>query len=120
MAPNSRAMFIESGVETENLERAEEAIYSQLHALQRGDLTEEELLSAQLALQNSLRSATDSLPAIEGLSLGQLFGGHVLSPEESIRQLMSYTKEQVVEAARRLRPAVVYTLKGGSVHEAEG
>ncbi len=79
MAPNSRAMFIESGVETENLERAEEAIYSQLHALQRGDLTEEELLSAQLALQNSLRSATDSLPAIEGLSLGQLFGGHVLS-----------------------------------------
>ena len=82
MAPNSRAMFIESGVETENLERAEEAIYSQLHALQRGDLTEEELLSAQLALQNSLRSATDSLPAIEGLSLGQLFGGHVLSPEE--------------------------------------
>lgn len=120
MAPNSRAMFIESGVETENLERAEEAIYSQLHALQRGDLTEEELLSAQLALQNSLRSATDSLPAIEGLSLGQLFGGHVLSPEESIRQLMSYTKEQVVEAARRLRPAVVYTLKGGGVYEAEG
>ena len=83
-------------------------------------MTEEELLSAQLALQNSLRSATDSLPAIEGLSLGQLFGGHMLSPEESIQQLMSYTKEQVVEAARRLRPAVVYTLKGGGVHEAEG
>ena len=120
MAPNSRAMFIESGVETENLERAEEAIYSQLHALQRGDLTEEELLSAQLALQNSLRSG-DGFPACyRGPLPRPAFRRARALSEESIQQLMSYTKEQVVEAARRLRPAVVYTLKGGGVHEAEG
>ena len=53
---NSRSMFIESGVETSNLEKAEEAIYGQLSALQKGELTEEELLSAKLAYCNSLRS----------------------------------------------------------------
>ena len=116
MAANSRAMFIESGVETENLSRAEEAILEQLQALQRGELTEEELLSAKLALKNSLRSVRDSLTAMESSYLGQVFGGHVLSPEESAEKLMTYTREQVAEAARRLRLSAVYTLKGGAVH----
>ena len=62
---NSRALFISSGVETENLRRTEEAIYQQIEALQRGELSEEELLSAKLALCNSNRSVTDSLFAIE-------------------------------------------------------
>ncbi|MGI6255204.1 MAG: EF-P 5-aminopentanol modification-associated protein YfmF [Acutalibacter sp.] len=116
MASNSRAMFIESGVETDNLQRAEEAILEQLNALQRGEVTEEELLSAKLALKNSLRSARDSLTAMESAYLGQVFSGHVLSPEESAEKLMTYTGEQVAEAARRLRLAAVYTLKGGAVH----
>ncbi len=116
MAANSRAMFIESGVETENLPQTEAAILEQLSALQRGELTEEELLSAKLALQNSLRSVRDSLSAMENSYLGQVFGGHVLSPEASAEKIMTYTREQVTEAAKRLRPAAVYTLKGVAVH----
>lgn len=116
MAANSRAMFIESGVETENLQQAEAAIMDQISALQRGELTEEELLSAKLALQNSMRSVQDSLSAMENAYLGQVFGGHVMSPEASAEQIMTYSREQVTEAARRLRPAAVYTLKGGAVH----
>lgn len=113
---NSRAMYIESGVETENLERAEEAIQEQLQALQRGELTEEELLSAKLALKNSLRSVGDSLYQVENWYLGQYFGGLVLSPEEAADRLMTYTRDQVVEVAGRLYPASVYTLKGDRSH----
>ena len=80
------------------------------------ELTEEELLSAKLALQNSMRSVQDSLSAMENAYLGQVFGGHVMSPEASAEQIMTYSREQVTEAARRLRPAAVYTLKGGAVH----
>ena len=113
---NSRSMFIESGVETSNLEKAEEAIYGQLSALQKGELTEEELLSAKLAYCNSLRSINDSLPAMESAYLGQVFSGLVLPQEESIARVMSCTKEQVVEAANRLVPGAVFTLKGSGVH----
>ncbi|MFR3237631.1 MAG: EF-P 5-aminopentanol modification-associated protein YfmF [Acutalibacter sp.] len=116
LAANSRSMFIESGVETSNLEKAEEAIYGQLSALQKGELTEEELLSAKLAYCNSLRSINDSLPAMESAYLGQVFSGLVLPREESIARVMSCTKEQVVEAANRLVPGAVFTLKGSGVH----
>ena len=116
MGAGNRAMFIESGVETANLERAEEAMCQQLAALQQGELTEEELLSAKLALVNSQRSVTDSLAAVEGSYLGQAFNGCVLSQEEAVQQILSYTREQVVEAAGRLRLAAVYTLKGGAQH----
>ena len=116
MGAGNRAMFIESGVETANLERAEEAICQQLAALQQGELTEEELLSAKLALVNSQRSVTDSLAAVEGSYLGQAFNGCVLSQEEAVQQILSYPREQVVEAAGRLRLAAVYTLKGGAQH----
>ena len=82
----------------------------------RDRLTEEELLSAKLALVNSQRSVTDSLAAVEGSYLGQAFNGCVLSQEEAVQQILSYTREQVVEAAGRLRLAAVYTLKGGAQH----
>ena len=84
--------------------------------MQQGELTEEELLSAKLALVNSQRSVTDSLAAVEGSYLGQAFNGCVLSQEEAVQQILSYTREQVVEAAGRLRLAAVYTLKGGAQH----
>ena len=84
--------------------------------MQQGELTEEELLSAKLALVNSQRSVTDSLAAVEGFYLGQAFNGCVLSQEEAVQQILSYTREQVVEAAGRLRLAAVYTLKGGAQH----
>ena len=38
------------------------------------------------------------------------------SQEEAVQQILSYTREQVVEAAGRLRLAAVYTLKGGAQH----
>ena len=113
---NSRALYIESGVETHNLERAEEAIADQLRALQRGQLTEDELLSAKLALRNSLQGVGDSLYQVEAWGLGQQFSGSPLSPQQAAQQLMTYTAEQVVEAAGRFYPASVFTLKGGELH----
>ena len=110
----NNAMFIESGVETENLERAEEAILAQLTAMQRGEVTEEELQYAKLYMRNSLRSVRDTLHRVEGWYLGRAFDQPDLSPERAADILMGYTVEDVVRAANRLEPAVVYKLKGGT------
>ena len=53
---------------------------------------------------------------MESAYLGQVFSGLVLPREESIARVMSCTKEQVVEAANRLVPGAVFTLKGSGVH----
>lgn len=109
----NRALFIESGVETENLDRAEEAILDQLHAMQRGEVTEDELRFAKLYMCNSLRSVKDSLHRVEGWYLSRTFDQPDQSPEQAAEILMKYTVDDVVQAANRLRPAVTYRLKGG-------
>ncbi len=110
--PLSRSLFIESGVETENIEKAEREIYTQLGQLQAGALTEEELSSAKLALCNSFRSVGDSLNAVENWYLSQAFSPEEITPEQAAEQVMSYSAAQVAEAARRVHPAAAFCLKG--------
>lgn len=108
----SRALYIESGVETENMEKAETEILNQLQLLQEGNITEEELLSAKLALCNSFRSVGDSLNAVEVWHLSQAFSEEAKTPEQAAAQVMSYTADQVAKAARKLKLAAAYSLKG--------
>lgn len=108
----SNSLFIESGVETENIEKAEVEILNQLHAMQKGDITEEELLSAKLALCNSFRSIGDSLGAVESWNLSQTFSTESVTPEQAAERIMNFTVEEIAEAAKRLELAVVYSLKG--------
>lgn len=110
---SSCSLTIDSGVDTANMDRTEEAIFQQIEAMQRGEVTEEELLYAKLALKNSMGSLQDSLHSVENWYLGRTFDLPGQTPEQAAELLMSYTVEDVVEAARRLEPAVVYRLKGG-------
>lgn len=113
----NNALFIESGVETENLDRAEEAILDQLTALQKGEVTEDELRHAQLYMCNGLRSVRDTLHRVEGWYLSRSFDQPDLSPEQAADILMKYTVDDVVQAANRLQPAVIYQLKGAESDE---
>ncbi len=111
----SRSLYIESGVETENLEKAENGILEQLNLLQAGKLTEEELSAAKLALCNSFRSVGDSLNAVETWYLSKSFAARQITPEEAAKQVMSYTADQVIEAANKVKLGAVYRLKGCEV-----
>lgn len=110
------SLFVDSGVETENLERAEQEILHQLALLQQGELDEEELLSAKLALCNSFRSVGDSLGAVENWNLGQVFEDAPFTPEEAAERIMRITTDEIVSAARRVKPAAVFALKGTGVN----
>lgn len=108
----SGALYVESGVETANLEKTEEAILAQLTTLQQGSVSEEELTFAKLALCNALHSVRDSLGAVESWYLSRVFDEPGQSPEMAAEQLLSYTVQDVVAAAQRLRLDTVYRLKG--------
>ncbi len=109
----NNAMFIESGVETDNLDRAEEAILAQITAMQKGEVSEDELKYAKLYMCNHLRAVEDSLHRVESWYMSRAFDQPDMSPEQAAGILTEYTVDDVVQAANRLQPAVVYKLKGG-------
>lgn len=109
----NNAMFIESGVETDNLDRAEEAILAQITAMQKGEVSEDELKYAKLYMCNHLRAVKDSLHRVESWYMSRAFDQPDMSPDQAAGILTEYTVDDVVQAANRLQPAVIYKLKGG-------
>lgn len=107
-------VFVESGVETANIERAQEAILRELGDMRGGKISDEELLHAKLAMCNSYHSVADSAAAMEGWYLAGMLADDVRAPEACAEQIMQMTKEQVVDAAERMTLDTVYILKGAS------
>lgn len=118
---HSKALFVESGVETENLEQVEREVLNQLRELQRGVLSEEDLLSAKLALCNAMHAVGDSLGAVENWYLSRTFESDPgQTPEQAAELILQYTCAQVCEAAGHIYPAAVFRLKGnGAQNDAD-
>ena len=110
-------IFVESGVETDNLERAEEAVLAELTAMQRGEISDEEILHAKLAMCNSYNSVGDSAASMETWYLGGMLQNDTRTPEACAKELMAISKEQIVEAANRVLLDTVYKLKGVGASE---
>lgn len=107
-------VFVESGVETKNLERAEEAVLREFSSMQKGDISQDEILHAKLAMSNSYNSIADSAGSMEGWYLSGMLRRDMRTPEEVREILMQITKEDIVDAARGVMLDTVYKLKGDS------
>ena len=110
-------IFVESGVETANLDRAQEAVLAELSAMQRGEISEEEILHAKLAMVNSYNAVGDSAASIETWYLSGMLLNDARSPEEYAKDLMNITKEEIVAAAQQVTLDTVYRLKGVGADE---
>ena len=106
------AMFVESGVETANIEAAKAAILEQLQDVRDGKFTDDDLRHAKLAMINSYRSVGDSLYAMENWYLNQIFNNEVISAPEMSDVISRITRVNVIEAARKVKLDTVYVLKG--------
>jgi len=109
---NKGLMYIDSGVETENIEKTEESIMKQLELLQKGDITDDEIDSAKLAVKNSLLSSLDSLAAMQTYYVGGTLKEDQLSPAEAAAAVDKITCERIVELANEVKLDTVFTLKG--------
>jgi predicted Zn-dependent peptidase len=107
---NKGIMLVQSGVEQKNLEKAQEEILNQLRAVQEGDFTEEDLHAAKMSVSNSFLSSADYLSGLENWYVSSLFDQAVLTPQEAARSIESVTKQQVVQAAKRVALDTVYRL----------
>lgn len=105
-------MFVESGVDEVNAKRAKDAILKQLEDLQKGNFSDEVLLSSKRSFKNTLNAVGDSISGIDGWYGARLVQKNPLSPEEFLELINSVTREQIIEGAKKITLDTVYYLLG--------
>lgn len=105
-------LFVDSGVESANMRKAEKEIGNQLRAVAEGGFTEEERGNTLLLAVNSLKSVEDSLDGAEGWYLTRILEGDLRTPAEDAETIGKVTAAEIAEMAGRAKLAAVYRLTG--------
>jgi len=113
-------MFVLSGIESANRDKAMNAILSELSDIQNGNITDEDLDAAKLSLTNSCRELDDNPAAYCSWILSRLVCGIETTPEEFCKELDKVTISDVVEVSKKIKLDSVYFLKGNDASSKEG
>ena len=105
-------MLVDSGVEFDKRQAAQEEILRQLEVMRNGEFTDEEFTAARLRLIGALETAGDSLGGLEGYYFTQIFTGSNRTPAQEIREIEEVTRQDVMEAAKQITLDTVYFLEG--------
>ncbi|MDR0913631.1 MAG: insulinase family protein [Oscillospiraceae bacterium] len=103
-------MFIDSGVEKENIEKAKAAILSELDDMKNGKISDFEIEAAKLNLCNSARSYYDTASGCEAWLTSQYLDRKILTIEQFIERINEVTLDEIVEASQKLVLDTVYCL----------
>ncbi len=105
-------MFVQSGIESENEEKAKNAILQQLDDIRHGVFTQDDIDSSVKALEDGFKSVTDSPEALDAWFLSQCVSGKYMYPEEFIEDFKKVTKEDIINAAKDVTLDTVFMLEG--------
>ncbi len=112
-------LFVQSGVDEKNAERAENEILAQLEAVRRGEFTDEELEAARRSIVQSFEAVNDSQGARSAWYVSQAALEDPDTPEATREAIEAVTREEVIAAAKQVRYECAYLLaqKGETAHE---
>lgn len=114
---SKQAVFVSSGVELENAEKAHEAILAQLDAIRRGEFEDEMLENAKRSAVNSLHGIGDTPFSCIGWSHGRYCEEETMSIEEIVAAYQGMTRQDMIDAANALREDTVYLMQQEVEHE---
>ncbi len=103
-------LWVASGIRSDRRCEAEAAIRAELAALADGQATAEEVATARLSLENSLRQIEDSQGALESEAFRCLMSGRTTTTTEQIDLIRAVTPADVTAAARRFTPDTAFFL----------
>lgn len=112
-------MIVDSGVETENIEKTKEAILQQLEEMKQGNFTDEELENTKLYMTGSYKSVYDSVYDVTGWFETQNARSTEYTPEQLGKIIGSITREQIIDCAKSFSPDTVYVMKAKGVDNDE-
>lgn len=107
-------LFVDSGVETENIDAAREEILRQLGEAAKGNFSDEEIDNAKRALCDGFSSNYDSPYSMQDWYIAQVTRGTAYSPDEVCKMINSITREQLMECAASFKLDTVYVLRAVS------
>ena len=113
-------MFVQSGIESYNEEKAKNAILQQLEDIKKGDFDDSSIESSIKALEDSFKSVSDSPEALDAWFMAQCISGEYKYPEDYIETFKKVTREDIIKAAQDVTLDTVFMLEGeegGEAHE---
>lgn len=105
-------LLIASGIETENEEKARQAILDQLHAMQDGSFTEETFEMSIRSICDGIRGYTDSPDVLCAWYSSQMFRKTLKSTAQRIEEIRAVAFEDIRKAAKNITPDTVFMLAG--------
>ena len=106
------ALFISSGIEPENREKAKNAILEQLDAMKAGDFSDDDIAEAKLSLCNAYKELDDSASALCLWYLSRVIFGNNGTPEDTMEKIRAVTADEIRAAAKKVSLDTVYFIKG--------
>jgi predicted Zn-dependent peptidase len=108
---SKQTLLIDCGVEKDNIEKAKQAISEQIKAIQSGDISESEINSALISIDNSLKGHGDVPSSYTNWYSECFCMNDYITPEESMKRYHEITKDMICKASLSLKPDTVYILK---------
>ncbi len=116
-------VFVQSGIESQNEEKAKEAILMQLEDIKNGNFSDEDIESSIKALEDSFKSVTDSPEALDSWFMSQCISGKYKYPDDFIVDFKKVTRQEIINAAKDVTLDTVFmlegTAEGGEQNDAE-
>lgn len=103
MSEYKNSVTVDCGVEKDNIEKATAEIMAQLEEMRNGNISDEELQSAVLALENSYTSVGDTVGSYISWYFDCFCKNEYITPAEQLEKLFAVTKERIIEAAKNLK-----------------
>lgn len=105
-------MFVNSGVENENIEKTKEAVIDQLEEIKNGNFTNEDINFAEMAIKNDFKSVADSAGNVSNWYFDCIRKNDIVTPEEKLGRYLGVSKERIIAAAKSMVLDSVYVLTG--------
>lgn len=103
-------MFVQSGVDINNVAKAKEEIMNQLNIVQNGKFEDSELESSVKSLSNHFKGVLDMPEYIDRWYTDRVFDRQPWSPDELAEKVKTIVREDVIAAAKGVKLDTVYIL----------
>lgn len=103
-------LTVDSGVETENANKAIDEILNQLEIMKKGEFLESEFESSVKSICDSMKTYYDSQNSLDLWYALKINNRNLYSPEDIIEKIKAITKEDVIYAAKGVNLHTVYKL----------
>ncbi|KEK25685.1 EF-P 5-aminopentanol modification-associated protein YfmF [Bacillus gaemokensis] len=105
-------LFVMSGIEAKNYEKAVEIIKEQMKAMQNGDFSEEEIHQTKSVIQNQILEAIDTPRGFVEMLYHGVIAERKRPVEEWLTGIERVTKEEIVKVANNIELDTIYFLHG--------